>query len=95
MDFYRKRLARAAWDWMEGHPRKKDRVDGRAEKRAARTEASREAQAEADAFDPNEERALAALLDCEAGLCAHDTIEVSISSRGSAHAAPVFDEGTR
>ena len=33
--------------------------------------AAREMRAEADAFNPNEERALAALLDCEAGLCTH------------------------
>ena len=89
VDYYRKRLKRAAWDWMEGHPRKKDRTDGRAEKRAARTEASREVRSEVDAFDANEERAMAALLDCEAGLCTHEAVEVYRSAR-AAHAVPNF-----
>ena len=43
MDFYRKRLKKAAWGWMESHRWNqgrllKDRISGRFEKRGARNE---------------------------------------------------------
>lgn len=47
MDFYRYRLKRAGWSWMERHDRdqgrfRKDAASGRHEKRGARNEERRE-----------------------------------------------------
>jgi hypothetical protein len=46
-DRYRDRLKRAAWTWREngGNPRRKDRVEGRRDKRAAREADRREVRA--------------------------------------------------
>ncbi len=47
MDFYRFRLKKAAWSWMEAHSWqqgkfRKDRAEGRHEKRGARQQVQRE-----------------------------------------------------
>lgn len=55
MDFYRARLKTAQWDWLEGkfcnyhgRPRRKDRINGRAEKRRARNDERRALAAEGE-----------------------------------------------